>query len=121
MQKTKALLVLAILMLVAAALGVAWHWADDGFPDPGADPARYPGHELAVDPTPEARLGGDAAVEAPGEGAAESANGNREQIAEGRSGDQRPVRLRFRCETLRHNVMGVWNHMKLKVHLEDEA
>ena len=31
------------------------------------------------------------------------------------------MRLRFRCETLRHNVMGVWNYMKLKVRLEDEA
>ncbi|MHC4077095.1 MAG: hypothetical protein ACYST0_01495 [Planctomycetota bacterium] len=116
MNKTKALLVLAILGLLAVALGTALYWQDEGPLDSGAD-ATQPDQRPGADPganTPDPKSSGEAAV---AEGAAEA---DREQIATGRSKGRRQVRLQFRCETLRHNVAGVWNYMKLKVRLEDK-
>jgi len=116
MNKTKALLVLASLGLLAAVLGVgAMYWLDDGPLDPGGDPGQNQ-HRLDTDPAgpPDTRLAGETDLQKRETGA------DREQIIEGRSKTLRPVRLQFRCETLKHNVAGVWNYLQLKVDVEDE-
>ena len=118
MNKTKALLVVAVLGLLAAVLGVgALHWLDQGPLDSTVDLAQGQ-HRPDTDPNarpPDARLTGETDV------AKRDTGANREQIIEGRSKSLRPVRLQFRCETLQRNVAGVWNYLGLRVDVEDET
>lgn len=118
MNNTKAVLVLGIFGLLAAvavAVGGAMLWWDQGPADIG-NPTRHPEPDRGAMGTAD-RLTGDA-----GRGdAGRDTGADRQQVIEGPSGKRRPASLLFRCQTLRQNVAGVWNHMQLKVRVEDQA
>ena len=113
MDKTKALLALAVLGLVAVALALVTSWPDAA--------------ESLVDTGPEQVVADDSAPEVASPVSAEEGRApgaeteTREEIATGRSQAQRQVRLQFRCETLKSNVAGVWRFMGLTIRIEDKA
>lgn len=118
MTKTKTLLVLAIVGLLAVGLAVglgagALEGPDEGTRETAAESAQ--GQDL-LDTGPATRLRDETAS-----GEDREDREDRKQIARARSGSLRPVRLRFRCETLQHNVAGVWHHLQLRVRVEDES